>query len=107
MLDIGHTHKIDGGSINTCWRVATRAGHPLFLKLNERDCAEMFAAEFEGLAELRSAGDVRVPEPIAHGVADESTWLLMEHLELEPGSPSAAARLGRALAAQHRHIILV
>ena len=93
-LDIGHAYKIDGGSINTCWRVATHAGHPLFLKLNERDCAEMFAAEFEGLAELRAAGDVRVPEPIAHGVADESAWLLMEHLELEPGSPAAAARLG-------------
>ncbi len=100
----GSVRGVPGGSINACYRVSDRDGRALFLKVNERDCAAMFAAEFAGLAELRAAGAVRVPEPIAHGVADESAWLLMEHLELEPGSSAAAARLGGALAAQHRHV---
>ncbi len=93
---------VSGGSINACYSVRDRDGRNLFLKLNEQDCADMFAAEFESLSELRSAAAVRVPEPIAHGATDDCAWLLLEHLALEPGSPAAAARLGAELAAQHR-----
>jgi fructosamine-3-kinase len=74
----------------------------VFLKVNEPDCAGMFAAEFDGLSELASARAVRVPGPLAHGATEEAAWLLMEHLELEPGSCAAGAALGEALAAQHR-----
>jgi fructosamine-3-kinase len=98
----GTVRRVSGGSINTCYSLRSREGRRLFLKTNQADCAEMFAAEREGLDELKSAGAVRVPEPIADGVADDSAWLLLEYLDLEAGSPTAAARLGRALAAQHR-----
>jgi fructosamine-3-kinase len=102
-VDPGSARPVGGGSINACYAISSREGHRLFLKVNEADCADMFAAEREGLAELKSAAAVRVPEPIAHGVADDCAWLLLEHLDLEAGSPAAAARLGRALALQHRH----
>ena len=102
-LDARSARLVDGGSINTCYRVTARDGRRLFLKLNEADCAKMFEAEFEGLQELHSAAAVRVPSPLAHGVAGEFAWLLMEHLDLEPGSPGAASQLGTQLAAQHRH----
>jgi fructosamine-3-kinase len=94
---------VEGGSINTCYRIAARDGRQLFLKLNEPDCADMFAAEAEGLRELRAADAVRVPEPVANGLAESAAWLALEWLGLEAGSPAAAARLGAALAAQHRH----
>lgn len=95
---------IGGGSINECYRVADRAGRLLFLKVNHADCAAMFAAEAEGLRELRAAAAVRVPQPLAHGVAGATAWLALEYLELEPGSGAAAALLGERLAAQHGHI---
>ncbi len=103
VIDLKSPRLVEGGSINACYRLTARDGRRLFLKLNEPDCGDMFAAEFEGLNELRGADAVRVPEPLAHGVAAGAAWLLMEHLDLEPGSAAAAARLGAALAAQHRH----
>jgi fructosamine-3-kinase len=99
----GSVQGVTGGSINNCYSVADRAGRRYFLKLNEPDCEEMFAAEFEGLRELRAHSPVRAPEPIAHGADDGCAWLLMEHLELETGSTMAAAVLGAQLASQHRH----
>jgi fructosamine-3-kinase len=95
--------RLHGGSINTCFRLAARDGRTLFLKLNEPDCAVMFAAEAAGLRELAGARAVRVPQPLAHGSTASSAWLLLEFIPLEPGSEAAAVRLGTALAAQHRH----
>lgn len=91
-----------GGDINVCYVVGTRRGERLFLKTNDADRAGMFEAEFEGLGELRRAGAARVPEPLARGSAGATAWLVMEYLDLMPGTPAAAARLGAALAAQHR-----
>ena len=103
-LTPGSVRAVSGGSINSCFRIHDRQERPWFLKVNAPDCADMFAAEAEGLRELRAALAVRVPEPVAHGVAEDSAWLLMEWLELEPGTPQAAARLGERLALQHRHV---
>jgi fructosamine-3-kinase len=97
------TRLVEGGSINACYRVAARDGRAWFLKLNEPDCADMFAAEAEGLRELAAAGAVRVPRVVARGTTAGATWLALEWLELGPPSPAAAARLGTALATQHRH----
>lgn len=102
-LSPGSVQGVAGGSINSCYRVADRSGRVWFLKVNAADCAGMFAAELDGLRELRAAIAVRVPEPVASGAADDAAWLLMEHLDLEPGSAAAAARLGERLALQHRH----
>lgn len=99
----GLVRAVPGGSINSCYAARARDGRMLFLKLNEPDCGPMFAAEYEGLRALAAAGEVRVPLPLAHGVAGDAAWLLLEHLELEPGSHAAGAKLGAALAAQHRH----
>ncbi len=98
----GSVSSVAGGSINACYRVAERSGKAFFLKLNEADCAPLFAAEAAGLAELAAAQAVRVPAVIGHGVADDVAWLLLEHLDFEQGHAIAAARLGERLALQHR-----
>jgi fructosamine-3-kinase len=102
-LRIEACRDIGSGSINRCYRADAADGRQFFLKVNDAHGVPMFAAEAEGLRELQAAGAVRVPEPLAHGVAGESAWLLLEHLELRPGSAAAAAALGSALARQHRH----
>lgn len=77
-------------------RVANEAR---FLKLNAARYADAFAAEADGLSALKSVG-LRVPEPLAHGVAAGRAYLLLEYLDL--GGRRDFAALGRMLAESHK-----
>ncbi len=93
---------VSGGGICRAFHLEGGAGD-FFLKLHDRAHASMFEAEFAGLSELRACGAIRVPEPVAHGVAGGDSWLLMEYVRLGDGGGDAAmARLGERLAALHR-----
>jgi len=110
---------VGGGCIHTALRIrgeTAQGERSYFAKVNDADRAPMFAAEAEGLAALAEAkgpgsagksetagepGPVRVPRVIAQGEDDERAWLVLEWLDLAPLSPSAAGRLGAALAALH------
>jgi fructosamine-3-kinase len=63
----------------------------------------MFEAEAEGLAALKKAGAVRVPEVYDVGSDVDGAYIEMERFELERGTERAAAVLGEQLAALHRH----
>ena len=97
-LGLSAAEPVSGGCIHRCYR-AQRDGRAVFLKLNEARFADAFAAEADGLAALRAAG-CRAPEPIAHGTAGASAYLLLEFLELRSGGDFAS--LGTMLAAMHR-----
>jgi protein-ribulosamine 3-kinase len=73
-----------------------------FAKLAEIERAPLLVAEAEGLAALRAAGALRVPAVVAGGDDGETAWLVLEWLELSPLDAMSGARLGVALAAQHR-----
>ncbi|VAW74995.1 Ribulosamine/erythrulosamine 3-kinase potentially involved in protein deglycation [hydrothermal vent metagenome] len=91
---------VGGGSINEsyCLQGEDRS---FFVKLNRADLLEMFEAEAEGLQALRQSGALRVPEPLAWGVAEAQAYLVMEYLPV--GGTGSAAKLGEGLAALHRH----
>lgn len=91
---------VGGGCINDAWQVSGSDGRRYFVKLNDAARAAMFAAEFEGLEEIRRSGTVRVPAPLCHGAAAGRAWLVLEHLALRANGD--AERLGRELAAMHR-----
>jgi protein-ribulosamine 3-kinase len=96
---------VSGGCIHTAYRLdgEDAAGkRSYFAKVNEPESAAMFAAEAEGLAALRAAGAVRVPEIVARGEDDERAWLVLEWLDLVPLDVASAAKLGDDLAALHR-----
>jgi fructosamine-3-kinase len=97
-LGIDSSEAVSGGCIHNCYRVSV-GSRLRFLKLNEAPCAEAFAAEADGLDALRASG-MRAPEPLAHGVAGEQAYLLLEYLELNNKGDFAA--LGRMLAQAHR-----
>jgi protein-ribulosamine 3-kinase len=97
-LGIDGAQPVSGGCIHRCYR-ATLSGRTVFLKVNHAQFADAFAAEADGLAALRAAG-CTAPEPISHGAAGASSFLLMEFLELKARGDFAA--LGRMLAALHR-----
>lgn len=129
VLDV---RPIGGGCINQCAIVRTRTGQ-YFLKANPRQGHAFFRAEADGLAALAEAGAVRTPRVLGRsgvlgttGVLGRSSaegkssaagksgndeslgsatpWLLLEWIE-EGGGPHRAdwSRLGRELAALHRH----
>jgi fructosamine-3-kinase len=97
-LGITAAEPVSGGCIHRCFR-ATLSGRAVFLKVNDARFADAFAAEADGLAALRAAG-CTAPQPISHGAAGASSFLLMEFLQLRSRGDFAA--LGRMLAALHR-----
>ena len=63
----------------------------------------MFEAEAEGLAELRKADAVRIPEVYDVGTDANGAYIKMERFELKRGNESHAATLGKQLATLHKH----
>jgi fructosamine-3-kinase len=60
----------------------------------------MFVAEAAGLDAIAATSTLRVPQAIAHGIAGEQSYLVLEHLELH--ARGNARLLGKQLAALHR-----
>jgi fructosamine-3-kinase len=99
------TQPVGGGCIHTALQLTGRTptgARDYFAKVNDADHSAMFVAEAEGLAAIRDAKAVRVPEVIAQGANDDASWLVLEWLPLASLAPASAASLGGALAAQHR-----
>jgi fructosamine-3-kinase len=92
------TTPVPGGDICAAQRLTLDDGTSLFAKSLEGAPPGFFTAEASG---LRWLGEGPVPVPGVVAVTD--TLLVLEWVQ--PGSPSAAAaeRLGRGLAALHRH----
>jgi len=101
-IEMVDSRALGGGDINEAFRVDTADGQRLFVKANASSPAGMFEAEAKGLTWLAEGGTLRVPRVIAHSEAAYPV-LVMEYLE--PGAPAADhdERLGRGLAALHRH----
>lgn len=81
--------------------LATNAGK-YFIKHGARDREDMYAAEAEALREIRQTGAIRVPTPICWGVAENVSFLALEHLDLIGASASVQGELGRRLARLHQ-----
>jgi protein-ribulosamine 3-kinase len=91
--------SMGGGSINQVFRVESNRG-PFFVKVNSADGLEMFAAEAEGLEEMQQSESLRIPSPLAWGVAGHQAFLVLEYLEL--GGVGSPVALGEGLAEMHR-----
>ena len=90
---------VSGGCINQAQRIRCE-NTDYFVKLNSASRVDMFAAEFDGLNELRQCTALHVPVPLCWGSDDQSAWLVMEHLAL--GGRGNPVALGEGLAAMHR-----
>ena len=89
---------IGGGSINDAFACELGDGRRVFVKSNRAPDPRMFPCEARGLAWLAEADALRVPRVLAVS----ADFLALEHLE--PGrAADYEARLGRGLAALHRH----
>jgi fructosamine-3-kinase len=75
-------------------------GRRFFVKATAAGRGSMFEAEADGLAAIAATATIRVPAAIAAGVAGDTSFLVLEWLDLAAGGRDAA--LGGALAAMHR-----
>ena len=94
---------LGGGCINDAYQLCG-SGRDYFVKFNHPSKLGMFAAEAAGLRQLAHAKAVRVPTPVAYGIAGNRAYLVMEYLDLSGrGERHAAVRLGEQLAKLHSH----
>ncbi len=63
----------------------------------------MFEAEADGLAELRAAGEIRVPAVVDVGLRERYSFIELEFLDLERPGRKDNEMLGRQLARLHAH----
>lgn len=71
-----------GGHINQAFRLEGADGSRYFLKLNSADQHTMFETEYAGLETMAATRTLRVPQPIAHGVSEGLSFLVLEWLDL-------------------------
>ena len=91
---------LSSGDSNDAYAVSLSDGRSVFVKVNARAPADMFAVEARGLAFLAEPAvpDLRIPEVLAVG----ERFLALELMEPGPRPADFDERLGRALAALHR-----
>ena len=99
VAELRHQGSVGGGCINQAQRIEY-GDATYFVKLNTAGQLDMFAAEAEGLNELRRCDALRIPVPVCWGEAGQSAYLVMENLEF--GGRGDASGLGEGLAALHR-----
>jgi fructosamine-3-kinase len=100
VFQISHCAASSGGCINQTYQLRGQDGRQFFIKLNSANRLAMFAAEAAGLNEIAATQTIRVPQPVAHGIAGAQSFLVLEYLDL--GGRSNDALLGKQLAALHR-----
>ncbi|OYY92293.1 MAG: hypothetical protein B7Y41_16485 [Hydrogenophilales bacterium 28-61-23] len=95
--------SISGGCINQGLVLHGVDGRNYFVKLNQAEKLTMFEAEAAGLRELMLAQAVRIPVPLAHGLAGGQSFLAMEWLDLRPldHGEKSDRKLGEQLAILH------
>ena len=97
-VKVERAERVTGGDINDAYALHCAGGDKLFVKTKARAPATMYVREAEGLAFLREAGALRVPEV---RFVDEQ-MLVLEWVEASGRSARFDEELGRGLAQLHR-----
>jgi fructosamine-3-kinase len=101
--EIINSSSVGGGCINNAMKVETNEGG-FFLKWNDaKRFPRMFEAEAKGLALLKPANAISIPEVIATGEAENYSFILMEFIEAGSRQKNFWQHFGTALARLHQH----
>ena len=98
---IAKTKSVSGGCINQGYQVSSK-DRTYFVKLNDVSKVDMFAAEALGLKQMYATKTITVPQPVCWGTAANSSYLVLQWLDLGGGSNQSWTEMGRQLAAMHR-----
>ncbi|MCK5525308.1 MAG: fructosamine kinase family protein [Thiomargarita sp.] len=100
-FQIQNQQKIAGGCINNTYHLEGN-NQNYFVKINTAQYQDMFAAEADGLKELRKPAAVKVPKPLCWGTTDNQAYLVMEYLNRQGENHSTSSELGQQLARLHQ-----
>ncbi len=100
-FEIEKSHPVSGGCINQGYAVSGN-GLIYFVKINQANQEAMFAAEALGLKQIHVTKTIRVPEPICWGIAEKSSYLVLEWLEFGGGNSQSWEKMGQNLARLHQ-----
>ncbi|XHR81388.1 MAG: fructosamine kinase family protein [Gloeotrichia echinulata GP01] len=93
--------SISGGCINQGYAVSNTE-ITYFVKLNQASQMAMFEAESLGLEDMLATASIRVPKPLCWGTAGDSSYLVLEWLEMGAGNTKSWDQMGRQLARMHQ-----
>ena len=100
-FEIDNRRSVSGGCINQGYAI-TGNNTTYFVKINHASQVEMFSAEAQGLQQMLATQTIRVPKPICWGVADNSSYIVLEWLQFARGGNNQAwEEMGRKLAKLH------
>lgn len=100
---IASTKSVSGGCINQGYQVSSQ-DQTYFVKLNDASQVEMFAAETLGLQQMYATQTITVPQPICWGTTAQSSYLVLQWLDLGSASNTGWTAMGRQLATMHRAV---
>ena len=102
-VSIINTNSLGGGCINNAVKVETNIGD-LFIKWNQaKKYPGMFESEAQGLQLLISAGEIHIPEVVAHDEIHDTAFLILEFVEPERTAADFWEDFGCSLAKLHKH----
>ena len=102
-IKILNASSLSGGCINHVHRLQTSIGD-FCIKYNLRDrFPDMFTCEADGLALLKSAGEIYVPGVVCTGEAGLFAYILLEFIDQGRQVPFFMQDFGQSLARLHRH----
>jgi fructosamine-3-kinase len=101
-LRVVRAARVQGGDINDAFELDLADGRSVFLKSNAHAPPGLFAAEAQGLAFLREAAALRIPEVLAFSSSSEQPFLLLEFVRSAEPRSDFDEQLGRGLATLHR-----
>ncbi|MBH8572843.1 fructosamine kinase family protein [Nostocaceae cyanobacterium CENA369] len=93
--------SVGGGCINQGYAVSN-GELTYFVKLNQASQVAMFEAEALGLKQMVETHSIRVPKPICWGTSGNSSYIVLEWLDMGGGNNQSWTEMGRKLAAMHK-----
>jgi fructosamine-3-kinase len=100
-FDSQQRRSVSGGCINQGHSVCDTQ-RTYFVKLNQASQLEMFGAEALGLQQMFDTATIRVPQPLCWGIAGNSSYIVLEWLEMGGDNTKCWEEMGRKLAAMHK-----
>ena len=98
---IASTQSISGGCINQGYKLSGN-NTEYFVKLNQASQVEMFVAEALGLKQMYATNAITVPKPVCWGTVNNSSYIVLQWLNLAGGSNDSWMKMGCQLATMHR-----
>lgn len=92
---------VEGGDTHQAFKISDGKKR-FFVKTNSAEFIHNFQCESTGLERLRNTDIVRIPRPICHGIAEQQSFLVLEHITLKEADEKSWFDLGCALAKLHQ-----